>query len=308
MSKNKYFLRKFGIKYMLIATIDSLLVRQFKFQSKRIHKLRAKLVKEYLKKEYSDIIDKWKNKKNNNEIIKSNSTIFVLWWQGIENAPELIKICIKSIKKNAGNHPVVILDKNNISDWLFIPDILRKKVDSGKIGLANFSDYIRSGLLYQYGGIWLDSTTYLNDNIDKCINELSFWTVNHKNFESWHICNGKWSVSYFASEKNNIIMGFMSELFLNYYLKEEYVIYYLLMDCILSVGYDEIEEIKKQINDIPVNNEDVFLLNEKINDSYTEKFFVKTSRNIVNKLTYKKQLFKENNGKITNYGYIMEEN
>ena len=95
MSKNKYFLRKFGVKYMLIATIDSLLVRQFKFQSKRIHKLRAKLVKEYLKKEYSDIIDKWKNKKNNNEIIKSNSTIFVLWWQGIENAPELIKICIK---------------------------------------------------------------------------------------------------------------------------------------------------------------------------------------------------------------------
>ena len=202
--KNKYYLRKFGFKYTLIAIIDSFLVRQFKFQSKKIHKLRANLVKEYLKKEYSNIINKWKNKKNDSEKIKSNSPIFVLWWQGLENAPELIKICINSIKKNAGNHQVIILDENNISDWLDIPEVLRKKVENGKIGLANFSDYIRSSLLYQYGGIWLDSTTYLNDSIDKCINGLSFWTVNHKNFESWHICRGKWSVSYFASEKNNI--------------------------------------------------------------------------------------------------------
>ena len=307
MNKNQYFIKKFGLKYTIIALIDSVLNKKFKLQNKKIHQIRTKMIKIYLKKEYSKVIEKWRNIESSSAKISGKSPIFVLWWQGLEVAPELISICINSIKRNAGNHPVVILSKENISEWIDIPLEIKEKIENGKLGLANFSDYIRSSLLYQYGGIWLDSTTYLNGSIDKYINGLSFWSVHHERFKNWHICAGKWSVSYFASAKNDPVMGFMSEMFLQYYIIEEYSMYYLLIDCILSLGYENISAIKKEIDNIPINNEYVFDLLTKINEPFNKKLFIDSSKNTVNKLTYKKELIKKINGKITNYGYIAGE-
>lgn len=307
MIKNKYFFKKFSLKYTIISIIDSILNNNLKIQSKIIHKLRTKMVKNYLKKEYSKVIEKWKDIKSSGEKITENCPIFVLWWQGLNEAPELISICINSIKRNAGKHPVVILSRENIAEWLDIPFEIMEKVESGNLGLANFSDYIRSSLLYQYGGIWLDSTTYLNGNIDKYVCNLSFWSVHHNKFKNWHICAGKWSVSYFASSKNDIIMGFMSDVLLNYYIKEKYVMYYLLMDCILSLGYENIPKIKEKIDKIPVNNECVFELITKINEPLDKKLFIDSYKNTVNKLTYKQKLIKKIDNQITNYGYISGE-
>lgn len=307
MNKNQYFLKKFGLKYTMITLTDSFLNKKVKLQNKKIHQIRTKMVKIYLKKEYSKVIEKWKNIESSNIKISEKSPIFVLWWQGLEVAPELVLICINSIKRNAGNHPVIILSKENISEWIDIPLEIQKKTEAGKIGLANFSDYIRSSLLYQYGGIWLDSTTYLNGSIDKYINELSFWSVHHEKFKNWHICDGKWVVGYLASAKNDPVMGFISEMLLHYYTIEEYLMYYLLMDCILSLGYENIPAIKKEIDNIPINNEYVFDLLTKINEPFTEKLFIDSSKNTINKLTYKKELIKKIDGKITNYGYIAGE-
>ena len=56
-----------------------------------------------LKKKYSYVLENWKGKKNE----KSNK-VWVCWLQGEENAPELIKKCISSIKENAVNREVII--------------------------------------------------------------------------------------------------------------------------------------------------------------------------------------------------------
>ena len=58
--------------------------------------------------------------------------IFVLWLQGIQEAPDLVKICVNSILRNCNGHEVVLLNENNITDWIDpIPSEIDKKFKKG---------------------------------------------------------------------------------------------------------------------------------------------------------------------------------
>ena len=62
---------------------------------------------------YNNIIEKWIKKEGiTDNLIDEKSNIFIFWWQGINNAPKIIKGCINTIYENSGLHKVVILDKN----------------------------------------------------------------------------------------------------------------------------------------------------------------------------------------------------
>ena len=44
----------------------------------------------------------------------NNAPIWILWWQGEKNAPDIVKHCISSIKRNSGDHPVKIIGPHRI--------------------------------------------------------------------------------------------------------------------------------------------------------------------------------------------------
>lgn len=41
--------------------------------------------------------------------------IWMCWWQGEENAPEIVRACIDSVRRNAGGHEVVVITDENLS-------------------------------------------------------------------------------------------------------------------------------------------------------------------------------------------------
>lgn len=47
--------------------------------------------KEIIAKKYKNIILKWENVSLNNQKINLNDNIFIFWWQGIDDAPPIIK-------------------------------------------------------------------------------------------------------------------------------------------------------------------------------------------------------------------------
>ena len=61
----------------------------------------------YLEDSYNDLIQKYmkQNSSSNKDI---PNIIWVCWWQGLENAPEIVKVCFESIKKFAGERKVPI--------------------------------------------------------------------------------------------------------------------------------------------------------------------------------------------------------
>lgn len=100
--------------------------------------------------------------------------VFTLWLQGENNAPDIVKACFRSMQRNL-TQQLVILDQSNIFDWISLPDYIIDKWKRGVIGAAHFSDLCRVELLYQHGGIWLDSTAFVTAPIPKDIEDSDFF-------------------------------------------------------------------------------------------------------------------------------------
>ena len=40
---------------------------------------------------------------------KYRNKIWICWWQGLDNAPEIVKACVASIERNAGDNEIIII-------------------------------------------------------------------------------------------------------------------------------------------------------------------------------------------------------
>lgn len=47
--------------------------------------------------------------------------IWTCWWQGLDQAPEIVKWCVESIKRNAGGREVIIITDENYERYVHIP-------------------------------------------------------------------------------------------------------------------------------------------------------------------------------------------
>ena len=123
-------------------------------------------------KKYNYIFENIKPIESSN---KYQNAIWILWMQGIENAPDIVKKCIESVKHFHPEKEIIILDYNNLKDYIQIPAYIEEKHKKGIIPAANFSDYIRLELLAKYGGTWIDATVLLTEKIPNNILEENFF-------------------------------------------------------------------------------------------------------------------------------------
>ena len=95
---------------------------------------------------------------NENNASTGSATVWFCWLQGIDDAPEIVKACYNSNKRNIPNREVKVIDANNWKEYVELPEYIVKKWDNGRIPAALFSDLLRLELLIKYGGTWIDST------------------------------------------------------------------------------------------------------------------------------------------------------
>ena len=92
----------------------------------------------------------------------SYQTIWMMWWQGWQHAPPVVQKCYQSWKKHHPYWTIVLLDKDNVNQFFSVaqhlPHLDLSNTSDGRI--TSFSGIIRFALLYQYGGVWVDSTVY----------------------------------------------------------------------------------------------------------------------------------------------------
>ena len=87
--------------------------------------------------------------------------IWQYWDKGVENAPDLVKACMASVDRYRGNIERVVLDDSSINDYVKIPDYIYYLKSKGLISPAHFADILRTYLLYEYGGCWIDATVFM---------------------------------------------------------------------------------------------------------------------------------------------------
>lgn len=241
-----------------------------------------------------------------NNPIGEKSPIWVCWWQGEENLPDICKACLNTIKLHACRHPVILIDKNNVGNYVEFPKILQHKIDEGKIDFTHQSDILRCLLLKKHGGIWIDITIFLTKDVDLFIpTHKSFWTCRHKQLIN-NICNGWWSCNFFATGKEHIIPSFILDLFINHFKKHDDFKVYLWLDYAFTIGRRKINII----NQIAKNQQysKILGLKRQLNNPYNEKeweYFVNEFN--FQKLSYKVCLKKEPpDGRETVYGHFFK--
>lgn len=310
----KYFklLNDFGIKVVLYQFICSTVFKNNTKLGQYFDKKKHENVKKYLTINYGEILDSYKNMNvnvNNISNISESKIIWILWWQGIKDAPDIVKVAIDSVKKMNREYDVVIIDSSNYNDYICIPDNIIKKLNNKSMTITHFSDILRMALLAEYGGVWIDATVLCTKPLDDLkIDKYKFYTIKHGLYSDWHVCKGLWSGFFIASGKNNPMFYFFRDMFYKYWEDESSLICYFLIDCIIAMGYEQIYYIKEQIDAVPQNNSDVFILQNMLND----KFETLLWKDIIDKcnlhkLNYKMKLHTFEGEKRTFYKMLLDE-
>ncbi|MDR0321278.1 MAG: capsular polysaccharide synthesis protein [Treponema sp.] len=292
--------------------------------------LKHRAILKYLSKRYINILNEFAGKATDTvSNIEPSSPLWVCWWDGEEAMPEIVKACYNSIKKYALTHPVKLITKHNFNEFISLPEHILQKVNSKIMTVTHFSNILRANLLFDYGGIWMDSTILTLKNIT--LDDLPFYTLKAPAKKSVSVtlnrfaglCNksarlnlktinpqiSRWSGFLFAGTKGNIIFDYMRQILYAYWKDHDDQIDYLLYDYTIALGYDNIPFMKKLIDNVPCSDAEKFDLEKNMNTEFSEENFAKYFSTQFHKLAWKiKFNTHTKDGKLTIYGHILEGN
>lgn len=244
-------MRYFGIKFIYRDDV------KFEYQQERYYSK----IRRYLKDRYVPLVSYDTDAKYGT--IKQDSIFWVMWWQGEDNMPPLVKAAYRKLRENAGDHRVVLLTNVNISEYIQLPEYIVGKYNKSIITLTHLTDIIRFKLLYEYGGFWIDSTIFMEKPLEENIYSFPVYTIKHGKGKP--LCMGLWSAYFWGGAKGNPFFKYVYDLFCEYWKKENYLIDYFLVDCAVRCAYETVPEIKKMIDIIPENNKNVYNLENSLN-------------------------------------------
>ena len=221
--------------------------------------------KQKLEKEYRRKLDEFDQNYVEGEHCASNK-VWVCWFQGIENAPELVKKCYESLQKNLTDKEIVLITKDNIKDFVEFPEEIQRKIDQGLIKGAHLSDLLRLELLIRYGGTWIDSTVYCSGkNIPSYMFDSDlFLFQNLKPGRDGH-CTviSNWFIT--ATSNNRILMATRTLLY-EYWTKHRELMHYFLFHLFFQIVIERYSDEWNRV--IPVSNSTPHVLLLRLFEQY----------------------------------------
>ena len=212
--------------------------------------------------------------------ISTDCPIWVMWWQGFDNCPPVVEKCIASINRNAGEHPVIMLSKDNFRDYIDLPKEIETKILNKVKCIAYLSDIIRFGLLSTRGGIWLDATIYVSQPITSW--PMSLYSIRHATKDSRFVLDGyRWSSFMVASAPHEVMPTFVYKALLTYFKENDALIDYFLTDYLIAIIYLNNEYVRKQVDSFPKDNLDCLALLMNMSKPYDKDrldYLLKASR------------------------------
>lgn len=167
----------------------------------------------------------------------NDGPIWVFWWQGLDNAPDLVRYCVNTINTHAGHRRVIVIDKNNIHEYATLPRQIFDLVDSGAITLTHLSDLLRFNLLYNYGGLWMDSTLLCTSSLDAIHTETLFTCSGFYDSTWFNVSRGRWIGFLIGGPAGDPLFRFMDSFFMIYWKTNEELIDYFLIDYALNYAW-----------------------------------------------------------------------
>lgn len=240
-------------------TVKHLFVSCFKRKQKLLEILRLYIQyrkQQYLRKKYEKSIYE-EILKNNWKVGEqvSSRRVWICWWQGIDNAPLLVRRCYDSVKSNLVDWEIIVITLDNYEEYVQFPDYILQRWQKGQISNTHMSDLLRLELIVKYGGLWLDSTVLCTGKkIPESImrSNLFVYQLLRPGINGHSLPISNWLI---YAKSNNKILYLTKMLLYQYWQKNEkaidYFIFHHFFSIVLAYCQEEQNQIPKYCNSIP---------------------------------------------------------
>lgn len=238
--------------------------------------------------------------------------VWICWWQGFSEAPELVQMCRENNYKrfNEQDYQIIEITFDNLKEYMDFPDWIWEKYQRGIITKTQLSDLLRVGLLYYYGGLWMDATYYLTGSLPiERLRERDLYTLHLDDFEGIHISQGRWTMNFLYTKKGHLFPQFILNAFYYYYAAYDEFYDYFMVDYFARMIYNYAENLRAEIDALLPEQPKCFLLQAVLNEEYPNASFeeAKKSTYIYKLNYYEKELFKKTSeGEETVFGHLLE--
>lgn len=284
----KLYMHSFPLRFSLLKFFKKTPIRKTQW----FKELKDEMILNYLNKNFT-VYDF-----SNEESQRAEKIIWTMWNQGIEQAPDIVKMCYKSMEKyKPDGFKVVVITDSNIDQYIQLPDYIYEKYQKGLITPTHFSDIVRVALLTHYGGLWLDATVLVTQKINPKIVDTDFFSINGYQLNLLPFTKDKWALFTIGTNRSNYIIKNLYYLLLDYWEKYDVMIDYYLIDYLLGLSKRNNKSINYAISANPINNQDIFALTSLLENTQLldeQELSIKlndilNSRTYLHKLTYKKE-------------------
>lgn len=218
--------------------------------------------------------------------------VWVCWWQGEEEMPELIRCCKKSLEENLPADKTALrwITLENCGEYVTFTESVIRKFNEGKISYAHLSELLRAELLFRYGGMWVDASYYLTRPAAPEIFEQEIYML-----------KGLW-----YSVKGKKLFWFLMESLWYYWDLEDKLADDSLTDILIAIAVEEFPEVRQELEQCAKCSEDIFGMQSWMNRRYTPERMKKIlSDSSFYRLDYRAAYRNENMaGEKTIYGYL----
>lgn len=263
-------------------------------------------IKHNLEKKYKKEIEFFQSNFRDDKLHVISNKVWVCWFQGLNNAPVLVKKCYESLKQNLTDREIILITSDNMCDYVEFPEFILKKWKAGQITHTHMTDLLRLELLIKYGGMWIDATvlcTSKRENIpDYFFNsDLFLYQILKPGRDGQAQPISSWLIS---AKTNNKILELARFLCYEYWKKNNEMVDYFLFHDFVMISLENNEEDWKKV--VPRDNAAPHMLLLRLFDKYDEETWNAIKEQTpFHKLTYK--FNKENEIiKDTYYFNIME--
>lgn len=233
--------------------------------------------------------------------------IWVCWWQGLEQAPEIVKECVKSIHRQAGAHRVTVITEVNYREYVRIPDWLEDKYRAGIISRTHFSDVLRLFLLAEYGGLWLDASVFCAGAVRDCFS-APVWSVKRPCYGHISVgCGAFVTGTMRCDEEHRWVFATFRDFLVQYWKEKDFLVDYLLQDYLIDLVQRYDPRIREVFCRIEPNNAKSDELLKVINQPYDETLWqTMRQETALFILSWKRNFVKTCDGKETFYTKLLK--
>lgn len=261
-------------------------------------------IKKNLERRYKKEIDEFQTNYIDERPHEISNKVWVCWFQGLDNAPELVKKCYESLKQNLTDREIILITSDNMCDYVTFPKIIFDKWKSGQITHTHMTDLLRLELLIKYGGMWIDATvlcTSRRENIpDYFFNSnLFLYQILKPGRDGQAQPISSWLIS---AKTNNKILMMTRYLCYEYWKKNNRMVDYFLFHDFFMISLEYNKEEWRKI--IPRDNAAPHMLLLRLFDKYDENIWNAIKEQTpFHKLTYKFDINQSSNDK-SYYGVL----